>query len=351
MAATNLAIVSAAGKTPAEPGRAGSRQNVAIPTLHWRWALAVAMGLGVALYVVARAHAFPRWVADIDQSWVGARALLHGQNPYVAVGPSGTAMYLPWPLFYPLPALLFIVPFTALPLDLFRPVFFGVSSAWLAFAVTRRGYWGLAIFASATFLGAVASGAWEPLLVAAALTPGAAALYVAKPNVGLALASALPARRATLIGVGVAAALCVISVIVRPGWISDWRHALASGTHFAGPLRRPGGIIALAALAKWRRAEARLVLTLAAVPQTLMVQAALPLLLVARSRIEIVLLALLSFVPYLVQLHAARQNVPFQILTERTGTWIALCLYVPCVIMLLRRPNVATRLDEVFSYE
>jgi hypothetical protein len=255
-------------------------------------------------------------------------------------------MYLPWPLFYPVPALLFTAPFTALPIDVFRPVFLGGSSAWLAYAITRHDYWRLAVFGSAAFLGAIASGAWEPLLVAAALTPGAAALYLAKPNIGLALATALPWRRATAIGIGVAVGVGLTSLIVRPGWIGDWRHALTAGTHLAGPITRSGGIVALAALAKWRRAEARLLLTLALVPQTMMLQAALPLFLVARGRAEMALLAMLSYVPYLVQLHAATQAIPFQVLTERTGTLIVVCLYLPCVVMLLRRPNVWSTLDD-----
>jgi hypothetical protein len=341
MTAMNPAAAAAAPRAAAE-----ATDAVGAPTRSRRVAIATAVGLAVAAYVVARARVYPSWVADIAQSWVGARALLRGQNPYLAVGPMGTAMYLPWPLFYPLPALLFTAPFTLLPMDLFRPVFLGGSSAWLAYVVTRRDYWRLALFGSAAFLGAIASGAWEPLLVAAALTPGAAALYLAKPNVGLALASALPVRRATVVGIGIAVALFVVSVIIRPGWIGDWREALRAGTHFAGPLTRPGGFLILAALAKWRRAEARLLVAMAAVPQTMMLQAALPLFLVARSRTETMLLAMLSFIPYAVQLHAATQAVPFQVLTDRTGTLIALCLYLPCVVMLLRRPNRWSALDD-----
>ena len=95
--------------------------------------------------------------------------------------------------------------------------------------------WRLAVLASAAFLGSIAAGAWEPMLVAAALTPGACALYMAKPNVGLALASGLPRRRATYIGIGIAVLLCVASLIIRPGWIPEWREALRGGVHLGGP--------------------------------------------------------------------------------------------------------------------
>jgi hypothetical protein len=245
------------------------------------------------------------------------------------------------------PALLLTFPFTPLPLDVFRPVFLGGSSAWLAYVVTRRNYWRLLLFTSAAFLGSIAVGAWEPLLVAAALTPGAAALYLAKPNIGVALASALPFRRATIIGIAIAAALLVVSLAVEPGWVGQWHHALSSGdNHLSDPLTRPGGVLALAALVKWRRAEARFLVMLAAVPQTMIIQATLPLFLVARSRAEMILLALLSYIPFAVQLSTAAQPIPFRVLTERTGTAIALCLYVPCVAMLWRRPNVWSSLDD-----
>jgi hypothetical protein len=319
----------------------------AAPSRRGRVWAAAAIGVAVAAYVIARAHAYPQWVADLSQSWVGARALLHGQDPYVAVGPAGTWMRLPWPLFYPLPAVLLMLPLAPLSIAASRAVFLGASSAWLAYVITRRDYWRLALFGSGAFLGAIGSGAWEPMLLAAALTPGASVVYLAKPNVGLALATALTARRSTIIGLGAAAALLIVSVIVMPGWIGEWRQALRSGTHLTGLITRPAGFVALGALARWRRAEARVVAAMALVPQTMMVQAALPLFLVPRGRAEMILLSLLSFIPLAIQLHAATEPIAFQTLTERTGTCIALFVYLPCVLMLLRRPNVGAALDEV----
>jgi hypothetical protein len=320
---------------------------VSPPSRRTRILAAVGMGLVVAGYVFAREHQYPQWGADIVQSWAGAWTLLRGENPYTAIGPNGTFMHWPWPLFYPLPALILTLPFTILPLAVFRPVFLGLSSGWLAYVVTRRDMWRLAVLASAAFLGSIAAGAWEPMLVAAALTPGACALYMAKPNVGLALASGLPRRRATYVGIGIALLLCAASLVVRPGWIPEWREALRGGVHLAGPISRPGGFLVLAALAKWRRADARLLVLMASVPQSMILQAALPLFLVARSRTETILLAMLSFIPYAVQLHYAALNTLFPELTQHTGTAMVPCLYLPCLIMVLRRPNEWTTIDAI----
>ncbi len=320
--------------------------HASIPTRRARAALAVSLGIAVGAYVIARAHVYSAWGADIDQSWAGALALRDGANPYVAIGPTGTFLRWPWPLFYPLPALLLALPLSALPMGIARAAFLSVSTAWLAYAVTQRGYWRLAIFASAAFLGAIASGAWEPLLMAAALTPAAAAILIAKPNVGAALACALPFRRTTVIGLRGAAVLFAVSLAVRPGWVPEWRSALRSGTHSAGPITRPGGFLVLAALAKWRRADARLLVAMASVPQSMILQAALPLFFVTRHCVEIMLLALLLYIPFAVQLHYAAANAPFPVLTAHTGNAMALCLYLPCLVMVLLRPNQWCGLDD-----
>lgn len=324
----------------------GTHASAGAPTRRGRLVVALAIGVAVAAYICFQEQLLSRWVGDIVQSWAGARALGRGENPYAAVGPTGTLFRWPWPLFYPVPALLLVAPLAPLPLSVFRPLFLGASSAWLAYVATRHTYWRIALFASAAFLGSLTAGAWEPLLLAAALTPGAAALYLAKPNIGLALALALPRNRATRIGLGLALALFIASLVIQPRWIGEWHHALSvGGTHLAGPITRPGGIIALVALARWRRAEARLLLMLATVPQTMIVQAALPLFVVARTRMEIMVLAMLSYIPFAIQLHNAWLTMPFKQFTDRTGTALVVCLYLPCVVMLLRRPNTWTPLD------
>lgn len=328
-------------------GQLASDQVTVPPSRRVRLVAAVILGLIVAGYVVARAHAYPAWGADIVQSRAGAMVLRLGGNPYTAIGPNGTFMDWPWPLFYPLPALILTLPFTVVSVVVFRPLFLGLSSAWLAFVVSRRDIYRLAVLASAAFLGSIASGAWEPLLVAAALTPGACFTYLAKPNVGLALASGLTRRRATYAGVGFAVLLIAVSLVIRPGWIPEWREAVRAGTHLAGPITRPGGFIVLAALAKWRRADARLLVLMASVPQSMILQAALPLFLITRSRTETILLAMLSFIPYAVQLHYASLNTPFPELTAHTGTAMIPCLYLPCLIMVLRRSNSWTSIDDV----
>jgi hypothetical protein len=46
-------------------------------------------------------------------------------------------------------------------------------------------------------------------------------------------------------------------------------------------------------------------------------------------------------------LHYAALNTLFPELTAHTGTMMVPCLYLPCLIMVLRRPNCWTTLDDV----
>jgi hypothetical protein len=72
---------------------------------------------------------------DFDQLWYAARALLRGQNPYAVIQP-GTAFA--WPLFYPLTAVLSVVPLAWLDVDLGRLAFVALGAGLLGYAIGRH---------------------------------------------------------------------------------------------------------------------------------------------------------------------------------------------------------------------
>ena len=281
--------------------------------------MATAVGLAVVLHVVVHQRLFPGWGADIDQCLIGARALWHGANPYAVIGPHGTWFRWPWPLYYPLTALFAVTPLAWMPLAVARPIFIGGSSAWLAFMVSRRSWAPLLLFLSGAFLNTVDSGTWDALLVAAAITPGMGWLLLAKPNVGAALAMMLERRRATAVAAGIGVGFVALTVAIM----------------------LPLGFLVLPALVKWRRPEARLLVALACVPQTLYPHAALALFLVPRGRAEMTALAILSFVPLALAYYTAPTTGTMAEQTRLIGVVMVACLYLPCVIMVLRRPAVA----------
>ncbi|HEX7120757.1 MAG TPA: hypothetical protein VF178_00215, partial [Gemmatimonadaceae bacterium] len=110
---------------------------------------AVVVGAAIAGLVI-RAGDSPPGSADIDQVWFAARALLAGQNPYEMIGP-GRAFDYPWPLYYPLPAVVLLAPLAPLPLVWTRLAIAVIPAALLAYLLARRDWRWLSLCFSRAF--------------------------------------------------------------------------------------------------------------------------------------------------------------------------------------------------------
>ena len=302
------------------------------PSLRVRVAMALAIGLFCALLVLfGMEHALP--ASDFDQSWVAARALLQGHNPYDVIGP-GRAFQWRWPFFYPLPAALVAMPFAWFEEPVARMLFISLSATVLAFALTRRSYHRLFVFMSAGFCICLLSSQWEPLLTAAALLPALSWAFAAKPTIGTALFLAFPSRTA----VAANAVLVIASVAIMPSWPASWLHTVQQAWHMRTPLLTPLGPLVLLGLLRWRRPEARLLMALACVPQTLVLYMTVPLFLIPATAGESLTLVALSW---------AAQVITFTMPTKPPrpefytySAWVIVTLmYIPCLVMVLRRRN------------
>lgn len=295
-------------------------------------AMAIGVASGLLCWTFIRR---PGYYADFIYPWTAARALLAGENPYHVLS-GGLAAPFQAPLFYPLPAVIAAVPLAVLPFAPAGALFFGLSSALLAFAVTGDGWGRLPLFASGPFIVAASLAQWSPLMMAAALLPGMEWLGVAKPNIGIALAAYRPRWRA----LGGAGAVIVASAVLVPGWPYDWVRSLAfDRAHAMHPiplLLEFGPVLALAAM-RWRNADGRLLLALALVPQKLFFYDQLPLALVARSARESLAFAAVTggaaLVWVMTTTAAARERaaVPY----------VMLAVYLPALVLVLRRRAVA----------
>ena len=271
--------------------------------------------------------------SDFRDPWLGARALLAGDDPYAAV----RAMHPQFGLYYPLTALLAILPLAALSLVHAQSLFVGLGMAALAYAL---GGWSPMVIGcvGAGALACVVSGQWGPALTAAARLPLLGFLWAAKPSIGLALMAGYPRRRA-LIG---AAALSGLSLIVWPAWPAAWLPGLGDGVHRV-PVGQTGGVLLLLALLRWRRPEARMLAVLACLPQSLTLYETVPLCLIPASRGEAYLLTALS---QLAALLMGLQRTDLPLIETQSNQWPILFLgvYLPALVMVLRRPNEAGRI-------
>jgi hypothetical protein len=260
------------------------------PTARQRVVAALVVGVlaGVFAWLMSqRAGATP----DFAYPHTAARIFVDGQNPYdVMDGRPGAAPPYDEPLFYPFTTVLAVLPLVALSTAIACGVFFGISSALLAFFITRDGLWRLHVFASAPFVMAATLGQFSPLLMLMAFSPALGFLAALKPNLGLALFARLPTWRAFAGGL----LLVGLSLLVFPTWPLDWLESLrrdVTDRHaHSMPVTEIGGFLLLLATIAWRRPGGRLLLAMSLVPQQLFFYDQLTLWLIPRTRRESVLL-------------------------------------------------------------
>jgi hypothetical protein len=301
------------------------------PSRGWRARASLLAGLVAGVFVVLLyARQRPGVISDWDPTFAGTQALLRGESPYAAI------QVPPWPnwLLYPLPALLFSMPFTWLPLPLARGIFTALGTAAFTYVITRRGRWTLYFLLSGAMLWSWVDVQWPPLLIAAALMPGFSWLLAIKPTAGFALWAAYPNSKAVwggLLFVGV-------TFLVWPGWVPEWLDSVSRTPHVPH-LLRPGGFLLLLGLCRWRRPEGRLLACLGLIPGTTALYETLPVALVCRNRTEAAVFASLTMLAHLL-FHLGPQG-PWPVGAEYQW-WVLLGLvYLPALAAVLRRPNVA----------
>lgn len=298
--------------------------------------IAVIVGLasGVIAFLYMAKDGQP---GDFLYWYTAAKAILAGQSPYDVIPASNPARFQT-AFFYPLPTALVTIPFTLFPYPMAGGLFTGICSGLLAFGLlTQRGPWSLVTFLSPAFLISCLNGTWTIPVTAALLMPALSAFLVAKPN----LAVPAFAYRPTLIAMAGGAGLLLLSFLIQPMWLAEWRSALDTMVGHPPPILTSAAILTPLVLRRWRRPDARLVFVSALVPQQAYMYDQLPLWAVAETRREFLTLTLLSSLVYLCWLYIDLHGI---------GSWrametIALSVhYLTVIVFVLSRPN---RVDTV----
>lgn len=307
------------------------------PSSGQRILVAAAIGVAAGALTALRFVRIAWHPSDFGMVWFGARAMLHGANPYGLVGP-GLQYDFPWRVNYPATSFVIALPLSPFPEVVATFLFVAISSMLLAFAVTESGWHRLPLFLSWPFLLAALVGQWSPILSAAVLLPSLGWIVVAKPNLGLAVLASTSSARLLKIALVGGLAITAVSLALFPGWPQAWLSVVRSQHHFFAPITRIGGFAVLLALLRWRRPEARLIVALACVPQTNSWYEALPLMLVASTFKESLFLSLVSTLGYVLPPYVmtARNEVEFN--SQMASLMVAIC-YLPATLMVLRRPN------------
>ena len=104
------------------------------------------------------------------------------------------------------------------------------------------------------------------------------------------------------------------------------------------PLLTPLGPLVLLGLLRWRRPEARLLMALACVPQTLVLYMTVPLFLIPATAGESLTLVALSWAAQVITFTMPTKPPRPEFYTD--SAWVIVTLmYIPCLVMVLRRRN------------
>jgi hypothetical protein len=299
----------------------------------------VSMLVGVACGLATWGVALdPRYhEQDFGVWWLAARVLRAGGNPYEAVRGVGGLIDGVRIFYYPLPSVLAVWPLSLFPsAQVAAGIFIGLSAGILAFALTARAWWPLLMLLSGPMLNSITTAQWAPLVTAGVLLPSLAWLGVLKPNIGLSIL----AHRWSWRAVAIMAVIGVASLLVMPRWpLAFIENAGHSPYHFSAVTAPWGLLLCAVALCRWKRADARLWLTLALVPTSPTFSDTLPLLTIATSRAELIALMLpgLAGFAWLAQ-RSFVYDAGYMPLARSAVLWLA---YVPALLLVLCRPNVA----------
>jgi len=290
----------------------------------------VVVGLVVGLLMAALTANLRRWgwqVTDFDQLWFAGRALLAGADPYTAWAEAG----LKYPLYYPLHAVVLTLPLVLLPREVAWSALAGVTGFIAAYGLCRLGRWTVLGIFSPAWWGAALMGQVTPALAGAATIPRLGFILAAKPTVGLALWISRPTKAA----VTGAAVLTLVCFLVRPDWGASWLTAIGDAPHIRAPITRPGGVLLLLSLLRWRTPEGRLLAAWALIPRTELLYDALPLLLVATSATGAALLTTCGLLA-LVAL-ALQPAPPADLVAREAATWPTMLglIYLPALFLVL----------------
>jgi len=251
-----------------------------------------------------------------DFNWAiwAAQDLLAHRNPYART------LQL-----YPLPCALFGLPFVWMRPENAGGAFYGISSALMAFGLSRDDYRRLYVFLAFPYWSALITAQWTPLIFASAFLPVLLPANLAKPQIGLPVLL----TRSTWRGLLACAMVLGLSFLLLPKWPLLWLGNLHLYARFIPLLVLPGPLLVLALL-RWRSRDARLLFLMAAMPQRWFYDG-LILWVIPKSWREMSVTVLFSWAVGIWRWY----HVPHSF--TQVGTWAVVFFYLPMLAVVLWR--------------
>ena len=275
----------------------------------------------------------PATHSDFSVLWTAMKLVQNGQNPYVMIGPE---LGYDYEFHHPLTSAIAVFPFTLLPEKVADVAFVFGASFLVAFGALKDDWSSVWIFLSAAFVDNAKAAQLAPLIAAVYYLPWASFLLPVKPSIG---ASMLFTWSRARYAIPSGLFLLLVSILVFPGWISEWMRTTAGSWEYTSPIARAGGFLMILALLKWRTKEGKFLFLLSLIPQVSgWYEAFLPML-VGRTKREYQVLSMTSSIGYCLLLLMVASTPEKQIPTFQIGQLIVAFCYLPALIVVLRRPD------------
>lgn len=279
-----------------------------------RLLISLAIGLGSGIFCWFLLAHFHQGAADFAWAIAAARDLLARRDPYA------TPMQL-----YPLTCALFGLPFVWMPPEVAGGVFYGVSSALMAFGLSRHGYHRLLVFMAYPYWAGFLVAQWPPLILASAFFPLLLPATMAKPQLGVPVFLTNLSKR----GFAACILVLVVSLVLAPQWPRLWVGHFHNYARFIPLLVLPGPLLLLA-LWRHRDRDVHLLLLMSLMPQRWFYDM-LILWLIPKSRREIVWTAFISWGAGLWRWY----HIPHSF--TAVGRVAVFTMYLPMLVVVLAR--------------
>ncbi len=276
--------------------------------------VSAAIGIASGLFCWVLMKHLHQDAADFRWALHLAKKLLAQQNPYDT------------PLEqYPLTTGLFALPFVRLEPEVAAGLFYGISSALLAFGITQHSYRALLIFLAYPYWAGLLTVQWSPIIAASGFFPFFLPVCMAKPQIGLPVFLTRFSRRGFVACLIVGAA----SLMIMPKWPLLWIGQMSHYEHFIPILVLPGPLL-LFALWRYRDRDALLLLIAACMPQRWFFDTFI-LWLIPRSRREFVWTVFFSWGAGLWRWYYLPHSF------NEVGRWTVVFIYLPMLAVVLCR--------------
>ena len=295
--------------------------------------LAIAVGGVLGWWTYSRlAGALAPFAVDFTYPWRAAGHLVAGRDPYQHMPPGPYAQS--GPFLYPLPAAIVAMPVAGFSAPVAGGLFFGLSSALFTYAMARDALWRLTVLVSPAFVLSYLNIQWAPIVVAGALIPAFGWIAAAKPNLGL-IALAYRPRWSMVV---LAAIFVVLSIMWIPRWPLEWLdHVRMQQAPHQPAVLWPVGAIGLLGFLRWRTPGGRTLAAMTLVPVSSLPYDHVFLWLAACTWKESVALSVTGWIAYFIVLATAPHDLTTR--PQFVQLVLALGLYVPAAIIVLRHPN------------